>query len=221
MQWLQCAELCCTLSCAQSTGNCTCGQTQCAFRRWCQGLDSPGVICDQKMGSWAVLLVDSLFFCVSLSRGCAEHSTNLMQMIWKLTLGLAVNWDSPHLLREWEENHMVKNPYIGTFYFEGRWETGIKHSAEGSSFHNSRAAKTAQSQCCCQQPARNSPVMRPMTHACPCCFSPSDVEAMFVVWDVSRERHWQSSPVAQALTHCLEWQHAGGTSSTVHPCADR
>lgn len=48
---------------------------------------------------------------------------------------------------------------------------------------------------CQQQPARNSPVRRAMTHTCPCCSSPSDVGAMPVVWDVSGERTWQSSPL--------------------------
>lgn len=76
-------------------------------------------------------------------------------------------------------------------------------------FRNARAVETAQ-RGSCQQPARNSPVMRAMTHTCPCCSSPSDVGAILVVWDVSGERTWQSSPLLHNLAVPA---HRG----TVHP----
>lgn len=75
----------------------------------------------------------------------------------------------------------------------------MKYSAESSSFRKAQAVETTQPRSC-QQPARNSPVMRAVTHACPCCFSPSDVGAITVVWDVSGERTWQRSPLLHNLS---------------------
>lgn len=169
---------------------------------------NPGFVlikCHRKLDNLAVALINILFI-VFLSRGQAIWLSHLL----KDTLRLVWTWASPRSQRSSHENCLIKKTrYVRIFYFEGRWEIRIQCSAEKGSFRNARAVETAQ-RGSCQQPARNSPVMRAMTHTCPCCSSPSDVGAILVVWDVSGERTWQSSPLLHNLAVPA---HRG----TVHP----